>query len=163
MRLPKAFLIILITALGASAQSGANTACAEMYETEVCEYFEKSGERLKFIAECEEKTKQSQIEKFGRVMPKISGECEWSDNGCPVRLVKPAFPGLAKALKISGQVPVSVIIDEEGKVIFARALGGHPLLRLPARKAARKSLFYPKIACGRKIAHSRIIVYNFVN
>ncbi|MDQ3801329.1 MAG: energy transducer TonB [Acidobacteriota bacterium] len=161
--MPKAFLIILIAALGVSAQKRENFACSGKYKAEVREYFERLDEQQKFIAECEEKTRQSQIEKFGRAMPKISGECEWSNNGCPVSLIKPAFHRLAKTLKISGQVPVSVIIGEEGKVISARVPGGHPLLILPARKAACQSLFYPKTVCGRKIAHSRIIVYNFVN
>lgn len=163
MRLPKAFLIILIAALGVSAQSRKNFACSETNKAKVAGYFERLGERQKFIAECEEKTGQNQIEKFGGVLPKISGDCEWSNNGCPIRLIKPAFPRLAGALKIGGRVPVSVIINADGKVISARVLGGHPLLKSPARKAACRSLFYPKTACGRKIAHSRIIVYNFVN
>ena len=162
MKLLKAFLVVSVWTLGVFAQNTKNFVCSKVYKTEVREYFEKSGERQKFIAECEEKTRQIQIKQFGAPSVKVSGGCEWSHEGCPLSLIKPAFPKLAKALKIGGQVPVRVIIDEEGKVIFSRVLGGHPLLRLPAKKAACKSIFYPKTVCGQKIKQSRIIVYNFL-
>ncbi|HEY0050150.1 MAG TPA: energy transducer TonB, partial [Pyrinomonadaceae bacterium] len=144
------------------AQDTENFACSKVFKTEASEYFENRVERQKFIARCEEKSRLDQIKEFGAPPVKILGGCQWSNDGCPVSLIKPAFPKLAKALKIGGRIPVRIIIDEEGKVIFSRVLGGHPLLKRAARKAACQSIFYPKTACGQKIKQSLIIVYNFV-
>jgi outer membrane biosynthesis protein TonB len=162
VKLLKTFLIVWVLTPGVFAMNMDSFVCSKANETGVREHFEKSGERQKLIAECEEKTEPNRIKESGAPSVKISGDCEWSNDGCPVRLIKPTFPTLAKALKIYGQVPVRAIIDETGKVIFARVLGGHPLFRLPARKAACQSFFYPRAVCGQKIAQSRIIVYNFV-
>jgi protein TonB len=50
-------------------------------------------------------------------------------NGKALSLPKPAFPPIARAAHVSGTVWVQVLVDEEGSVISARAVSGHPLLQ----------------------------------
>lgn len=49
---------------------------------------------------------------------------------------RPAYPPIAVAKRISGTVLVDVDISLDGKVIGARAITGHNLLRKDAREAA---------------------------
>lgn len=51
--------------------------------------------------------------------------------------VEPDYPTLAKAARVFGDVDVEVLIDENGDVIAAKAVSGHPLLKDSAVSAAR--------------------------
>jgi hypothetical protein len=64
-------------------------------------------------------------------------------NDCPIISCRPVirFPAAAKAVKASGSVRVHVLVDEKGKVLYARALTGHPLLRAAAIQGACKTEF----------------------
>lgn len=83
-------------------------------------------------------------------------------NGKASRLVQPAYPAAAKAVRASGSVNVSVSIDVSGNVVSASAVSGHPLLRQAAEQAARASKFTPTILSGQAVPVTGIIVYNFV-
>ena len=50
-------------------------------------------------------------------------------NGRAVKLGKPFYPALAHKAGASGEVTVQIVFDEGGKVIWTRAISGHPLLR----------------------------------
>ena len=54
-------------------------------------------------------------------------------NGKATNLVKPPYPAAARAVRAEGAVNVQVTIDEEGNVISASAVSGHPLLRAAAK------------------------------
>lgn len=82
-------------------------------------------------------------------------------NGKAVNLVKPAYPPAALAVRASGAVNVQVMVDEEGNVVSAKAVSGHPLLRQAAEKAALKAKFAPAVSDGRPMPVSGIIIYNF--
>ncbi len=82
-------------------------------------------------------------------------------NGKAVRLPRPAYSSAAKAAGASGPVAVEVVIDEQGKVISAVALSGHPFLKSAAISAARGAAFKPTLLGGVPIMVSGIIVYNF--
>jgi TonB family protein len=82
-------------------------------------------------------------------------------NGRAISLPRPAFPDLAKSAGASGSVNVFVTIDETGKVIAARAISGHPLLREASEEAARKARFSVTMINGQPVKVSGIIVYNF--
>ncbi len=84
-------------------------------------------------------------------------------NGKAVKLVKPEFPNAAKAVGVRGHVNVIVLIDENGKVIKAKAVSGHPLLRAVSEKAALESTFEPIKLSGKPVRISGVIVYNFVS
>ncbi len=83
-------------------------------------------------------------------------------NGKATNLVKPPYPAAAKAVRAEGAVNVQVTIDEEGSVISASAVSGHPLLRAAAVQAARTSKFSPTTLSGQPVKVTGIIVYNFV-
>lgn len=77
-------------------------------------------------------------------------------NGRAVSLPTPAYPPIAKQLRASGEVRVQVAVDEQGNIISARAVSGHPLLRQSAETAARRS----KIRSNGQ-NESGELVYNF--
>jgi len=83
-------------------------------------------------------------------------------NGKAVNLAKPAYPAAARAVSASGAVNVQVTIDEQGTVISASAVSGHPLLRQAAEQAARSSQFAPTMLSGVPVQVTGVIVYNFV-
>jgi TonB family protein len=83
-------------------------------------------------------------------------------NGKATSLPKPAYPAAAKAVRAGGPVSVQVLIDENGSVISASAVSGHPLLRAAAASAARGARFSPTLLSGQAVKVSGVITYNFV-
>jgi TonB family protein len=83
-------------------------------------------------------------------------------NGSAVVLPKPAYPAAAKAVNASGVVSVQVTIDEQGNVISAQAVSGHPLLQAASVAAARQAKFRPTLLEGQPVKVTGIITYNFV-
>ncbi len=83
-------------------------------------------------------------------------------NGKAVRLVQPQYPPIARSAHASGQVSVQITIDENGNVISAHAVSGHPLLQAAAVGAARASKFTPTKLSGQPVKVSGVIIYNFV-
>lgn len=83
-------------------------------------------------------------------------------NKVAANLITPAYPAAARAVKASGAVNVQVLINEQGNVVSAAAVSGHPLLRYAAEKAARDSKFEPTLLAGQPVKITGIIVYNFV-
>lgn len=77
-------------------------------------------------------------------------------------LPKPGYPPLAKQMGIQGMVSVQVLIDESGKVISAKAVGGSPFLAAEAQKAAFQARFSPTILNDQAVKVSGVITYNFV-
>ncbi|MDQ3041824.1 MAG: energy transducer TonB [Acidobacteriota bacterium] len=83
-------------------------------------------------------------------------------NGKAASLPKPAYPAAARAVNASGAVNVQVTIDENGDIISANAVSGHPLLRQVSEQAARAAKFLPTKLQGQPVSVTGIIVYNFV-
>lgn len=83
-------------------------------------------------------------------------------NGSAISLPKPPYPPAAKAVRASGAVNVQVLIDENGNVVSANAVSGHPLLRQAAESAARNARFRPTLLSGQPVKVNGVIVYNFV-
>lgn len=82
-------------------------------------------------------------------------------NGRAISLPQPVYPPAAKAALASGAVNVQIIVDEEGKVISARAVSGHPLLRQAAEEAALRARFTPTRVDGKPVKVNGTIAYNF--
>ncbi len=89
---------------------------------------------------------------------RIAGEL----NRSAVKLPRPVYPDAARRMRIFGTVSVRVTIDENGKVISARAVSGNSLLRNAAVDAARQAQFKPLLFSGRPVQVSGVITYNFV-
>lgn len=83
-------------------------------------------------------------------------------NGKAISLPKPAYPPIARQAHASGTVVVQVVIDENGGVISARAVSGHPLLQAVAVGAARQARFSPTKLSGQPVKVTGVITYNFV-
>ena len=83
-------------------------------------------------------------------------------NGKAIHLVQPAYPQIARQAHASGMVVVQVLIDENGNVVAAHAVSGHPLLQAVAVAAARASRFSPTKLSGQPVKVNGVIQYNFV-
>ena len=83
-------------------------------------------------------------------------------NGKVVSKPLPEYPSEAKAARAAGVVAVQILVDEEGKVVEAKAISGHPLLQEAAVKAARKARFSPAKLSGLPVKVRGVITYNFV-
>jgi Ca-activated chloride channel family protein len=82
-------------------------------------------------------------------------------NGKAISLPKPLYPSGAKMMRTSGVVTVEVLLNEEGKVISARAVDGNTSLRQAAVDAARLARFSPTILSGQPVKVAGFITYKF--
>jgi TonB family protein len=103
-------------------------------------------------------------------------ECEVSDRikpkgdirkvsqlcGKALSLPRPIYPDEAKANRISGTVVIDIVTNEEGNVIWARAISGPEELRDASQKAACRARYSPTAISGRRIQTESSIVYRFV-
>ncbi len=77
-------------------------------------------------------------------------------------LPKPRFPEEARRVKASGTVTVRVVVDENGKVISAKATDGPLPLRGAAEEAARLATFAPTTVAGITVKVAGILTFDFV-
>lgn len=82
-------------------------------------------------------------------------------NGKAISLPRPAYPPIAKAAHADGSVTVEVTIDEEGNVVAAKAVSGHPLLQAASVAAARGAKFTPTKQSGQAVKVQGVLVYSF--
>ncbi|HVF46983.1 MAG TPA: TonB family protein [Pyrinomonadaceae bacterium] len=83
-------------------------------------------------------------------------------NGKATSLPKPGYPAAARVVGAEGSVSVQVIVNEDGYVIAASAVSGHPLLRAAAVAAAEQAVFAPTQLSGQPVKVSGVLTYNFV-
>lgn len=81
--------------------------------------------------------------------------------GKAIKKIQPPYPPIARAARASGAVQVQVTISEEGRVIEAAVMGGHPLLRDAALQAARQWVFQPTELSGVPVKVQGILTFNF--
>jgi TonB family protein len=81
--------------------------------------------------------------------------------GVAITRAEPVYPTAAKAAHISGEVKIEAVIDEEGNVIYARAISGHPLLRDAAEDSAHQWKFAPTTVDGTAVKVLSGITINF--
>jgi TonB family protein len=82
-------------------------------------------------------------------------------NGKAISKPTPRYPVAAREAGVSGTVEVAITIDEEGRVIAARAISGHVELHEAAVEAARKARFSVTRLSGQPVKVSGRLVYNF--
>ena len=73
------------------------------------------------------------------------------------------YPPIARAAHASGSVKVEVTIDEDGNVVAAKAVSGHPLLQAAAVAAARNAKFSPTKLSGQAVKVQGVLVYTFAD
>jgi TonB family protein len=84
------------------------------------------------------------------------------ERGRVVQLPKPVYPSIARGAHAQGSVEVQVLIDENGKVVAAAAISGHPLLQAASVKAARESVFTPTKVEGKPVKVAGVLHYDFI-
>lgn len=82
-----------------------------------------------------------------------------------IKKVAPIYPMPALKARIQGYVVVEAITDISGKVIKARVITGHPLLRTAAEMAVRKWVYEPYIVNGnpRPVVFSVTVTFSLSN
>jgi len=83
-------------------------------------------------------------------------------NSKATNLPRPIYPAAARSAGARGLVVVEVTIDEDGKVVEAHAVSGHPMLQKAAVQAARLAKFSPTTLSGQPIKVTGTISYTFV-
>jgi protein TonB len=73
----------------------------------------------------------------------------------------PAYPAIAKQLKVEGSVEVQVLIGEEGKVEDATAVSGNPILTKSAIETVKQWKFTPFKAGGKTVKAQAVLSFNF--
>jgi protein TonB len=73
----------------------------------------------------------------------------------------PVYPQIARVAGIQGSVSVEILVDEQGRVVSAKATTGHALLRVAAQQAAMQARFTPTQLNGEPVKISGVITYNF--
>src|SRR6266511_4244146 len=81
--------------------------------------------------------------------------------GKAINKIQPPYPPIAKAARASGAVQVQVTISEDGRVIEAAVMNGHPLLRDAALQAARRWKCQPTELSGVHVKVQGILTFNF--
>lgn len=81
--------------------------------------------------------------------------------GTALKKVSPPYPPIARAARAAGKVQVQVTISEQGEVIEAIAISGHPLLRDAAVDAAKQWVFMPTELSGVPVKVQGILTFNF--
>lgn len=67
------------------------------------------------------------------------------------------YPDAARRAQVNGVVDVAIVIDVHGRVERARAVEGHPMLRMAAEDAVRRWRFEPATADGvPTVSHKRV-------
>jgi periplasmic protein TonB len=79
-----------------------------------------------------------------------------------ISLPQPAYPSLAKQIHIQGPVTVQILVDEEGRVVSAQTMTGHPMLLAAAKEAALRARFTATKLSGQPVKVQGLITYNFV-
>ena len=82
-------------------------------------------------------------------------------NGKAISKPEPEYPEIAKAAGAQGTVTVQILVDQEGNVVSASAVSGHPLLQAAAVAAARQAKFSPTLLSGQPVKVSGVVTYNF--
>lgn len=82
-------------------------------------------------------------------------------NGKAISLPRPDYPAEARAAHVEGTVAVKVLINEEGKVVEAKAVSGPMLLRAAAERAALRGRFSIVKLEGLAVKVSGFINFNF--
>lgn len=99
----------------------------------------------------------------------INGKLIRFSDCCPIMIKAleqppPVYPMGAALVGVEGNVTVRIVVDENGKVVWARVEDGHPLLRKASLQAVCKTVFEPYVCfCGEeeKLGFETLVTYVF--
>jgi TonB family protein len=78
-----------------------------------------------------------------------------------IKKVEPDYPPIAKAAGAEGKVMVNITTSEDGKVIEAEIIKGHPLLRDSVLKAVKQWEFKPTEVSGVQVKVVAVLTFDF--
>jgi TonB family protein len=81
--------------------------------------------------------------------------------GQPTKKVMPHYPPEAKNVRAQGTVQVEITVSESGKVIEAKAISGHELLRDATVEAAKQWEFKPTEDSGAPVTRQGVLTFSF--
>lgn len=99
---------------------------------------------------------------FGSEFPEMSRIMVCVVNSKAINLPQPFYPIEAKEKKIAGDVVISVVVDEEGRVAWARVNSGHPLLQDEVKKVVCQARFTPTKISDVPVKVRGALTYKFV-
>ena len=82
-------------------------------------------------------------------------------NGKAINKPQPAYPTAAITHRVWGTVNVEVVVDEQGRVVSAKAVSGPQILWEAAVRAAQQARFAPTELYGQPVKVVGILTYNF--
>ncbi|MFY9224005.1 MAG: energy transducer TonB [Blastocatellia bacterium] len=95
-------------------------------------------------------------------VPSLVHRSEGVIRGNAIKRVNPEYPALARNAHIKGDVVLSIVIDEYGKVINAYIVSGHPILQRVALEAARQWEFKPTLLNDTPVKVQGKLTFRFV-
>jgi TonB family protein len=78
-----------------------------------------------------------------------------------IKKVEPDYPPIAKAAGVEGKVMVNITTSEDGKVIGAEIIEGHPLMRDSVLKAVKQWEFKPTELSGVPVKVVAVLTFDF--
>ncbi len=93
---------------------------------------------------------------------KEKGDKDKVEKGGLIEAPQPGYPDEARQQSIQGTVVVTIVIDGEGHVVYAKAKSGPEALHAASEQAATKARFRPTTLNGEPVKVSGAISYNFV-
>jgi protein TonB len=103
-------------------------------------------------------TNTVELEKPATTLVKCS---EGVIKGSAIVRPEPIYPPLARTWRITGDVQIEITIGDDGNVIAAQILTGHPLLQQAALSAARQWKFKPTLLNNSPVKVQGIITFRF--
>ena len=124
--------------------------------------FDEAGERQKQFYEATKDARKNEADKTPKADAPDKSINAGVINGKAKSLPKPEYPASARARFAEGVVPVKVTIDEQGRVVSAKAICGDPDLKIASEESAKKAKFTPTLLSGQPVKVTGTIVYNFI-
>ena len=78
-----------------------------------------------------------------------------------IKQVQPMYPILAKQARVSGDVKIDCVIDEQGNVVQMSVVSGNPLLANAALNAVEQWKYQPTLLNGQPIAVNMVVTVTF--
>jgi protein TonB len=91
------------------------------------------------------------IPKLQPVVPQRVRISQGVTKGMLVHQVQPAYPGIAKAARIQGNVVLQAIISKDGSIQDLQLVSGHPMLVPAAIEAVRQWRYRPYLLNGQPV------------
>jgi periplasmic protein TonB len=91
------------------------------------------------------------VPKFVAVVPQRVRISQGVTKGLLIHRVEPAYPTLARAARVQGEVVLSAIIDANGQITNLQLVSGHPMLVPAALAAVREWRYKPYLLNGQPV------------